>query len=75
MYFVDKVQVNNDNTVGQLSGYALTDLVAFYRRERWSEQLNVKNAADNKYYGTSNQLYYVLPGTPRTVLGTVAVKF
>lgn len=75
VYFVDKIQLNNDNTLGQLSGYALTDLVAFYRRGPYSVQLNVKNAADNHYYGSSNQTSYVLPGTPRTFIGTVAVKF
>lgn len=73
VYFVDKAQLLNNNT-GQLSGYALTDLAAFYRRGVWSLQLNVKNAANNKYHGTSNQLSYVLPGTPRTFIGSVAVK-
>ncbi len=74
VYFVDKVQLNNNNT-GQLSGYALTDLVAFYRRGPFSVQFNVKNAFDNEYYGTSNQFYYVLPGNPRTFVGSVALKY
>ncbi len=74
MNFADRVQIDLANS-GQLSGYAQTDLVAFYRRGPARVQLNAKNIFDNEFFYAKGQNFSVTPAQARTIIGSVAVKF
>lgn len=74
VFLADRVQIDNANT-GQLSGYAQTDLVAFYRRKNYRAQVNLKNAFDNEYFFTQGDGATVQPATARTLVGSVSVSF
>ncbi|MHC5830230.1 MAG: hypothetical protein ACYT04_83425, partial [Nostoc sp.] len=56
-----------------LPSYVRTDASIFYRNENWRVGLNFKNLFDTNYYDSHG--YYLLPGAPLTVLGTISVQF
>lgn len=74
VYLADRAEFDNANT-GTLSGYAQTDLVAYYQRHRWRAQINVKNLFDNEFYYSQNQLTTVQPAAPRTIIGSLRYEF
>ena len=57
----------------KIPSYVRADATIFYKRDRWRVGLNFKNLFDTRYY--DSQGYYLLPGAPLTLLGTVSVEF
>lgn len=70
----DRVEVDYNNT-GNLSGWAETEAILYYRRDRFRAQLNVKNLFDNEYYFTANTGNEAIRGSARTVIGSVRYEF
>lgn len=60
----------NDVTI---PSYLRTDASIFYRRDNWRAALNFKNLFNTKYYEA--QSFFIVPGAPFTVLGTVSFDF
>ncbi|MEH1890754.1 MAG: TonB-dependent receptor [Nostoc sp.] len=56
-----------------LASYVRSDASIFYRKENWRVGLNFKNLFDTNYYDSHG--YYLLPGAPLIVLGTISVQF
>ncbi len=56
-----------------IPSYVRADAAIFYKRDNWRIGLNFKNLFDKKYY--DSQGFYLLPGAPFTVLGSVSVEF
>ncbi len=73
-FFATDVAVDNANT-GTLDGYVQADAVAFYRRNNWRVQLNVKNLFDEEYYYAIGQATMVQPAATRTVIGSLRFDF
>ncbi|WP_248277149.1 TonB-dependent siderophore receptor [Brasilonema octagenarum] len=57
----------------KIPSYVRADATIFYKRDNWRVALNFKNLFDTRYY--DSQGYYLLPGAPLTVLGTISVQF
>ncbi|MEH1838005.1 MAG: TonB-dependent siderophore receptor [Nostoc sp.] len=57
----------------KIPSYVRADASIFYKRDRWRVGLNFKNLFGTQYY--DSQGYYLRPGAPLTVLGTVSVEF
>ncbi|MEH2290677.1 TonB-dependent siderophore receptor [Nostoc sp.] len=57
----------------KIPSYVRADATIFYKRDRWRVGLNFKNLLGTTYY--DSQGYYLRPGAPLTVLGTVSVEF
>ncbi|MDF5706212.1 MAG: TonB-dependent siderophore receptor [Nostoc sp. S4] len=57
----------------KIPSYVRADASIFYKRDRWRVGLNLKNFTSTRYY--DSQGYYLRPGEPLTVLGTVSVEF
>jgi iron complex outermembrane recepter protein len=74
MFFSDRVQVTNNNT-GTLSGWAQTNLVAYYHRGLFRVQINVKNLFDNEFYYARNDFLSVQPAQARTIIGSIRCEF
>ncbi|MHC5752154.1 MAG: TonB-dependent siderophore receptor [Nostoc sp.] len=73
LFFVGDRQALLPNNGVVLPSYVRTDASIFYRNENWRVGLNFKNLFDTNYYDSHG--YYLLPGTPLTVLGTISVQF
>lgn len=73
LFFVGDRQANLPNNEVVIPFYVRTDASIFYRQENWRVGLNFKNLFDTKYY--DSQGYWLYPGAPLTVLGTVSVNF
>jgi iron complex outermembrane recepter protein len=58
-----------------LGEYATVDAVAGWRWNHVTAQLNFKNLLDRRYYVYADRPARVYPGEPRSILGTVTVKF
>ncbi len=69
----DEVFIDQPNTL-KLPGYAVGDLVAFYRQAHYEVQLNVVNVTDESWYRNGVNTG-ALPGDPLGFYGTVRVKF
>jgi iron complex outermembrane receptor protein len=74
-----KGQVEGDTANSyQLLGYATLGLMAGYSwhmgPSKVTAQINADNLLDKRYYSTSNS-NFVMPGAPRTLMGTVRVEF
>jgi iron complex outermembrane receptor protein len=74
VYLADRVEINSTNS-GNLSGYAQTDLVAYYRRDHWRAQINVKNLFDNEFYYSGNFGDEAVRAAARTVIASVKYEF
>jgi len=73
--YVGKRAVTDGSTV-YLPEYAKVDLLAYYKiDDRAKFSLNVSNLLDKGYYSSALSTVRVMPGEPRTVLGSVSVKF
>ncbi|MHC5738012.1 TonB-dependent siderophore receptor [Nostoc sp.] len=57
----------------KIPSYVRADATIFYKRDNWRVGLNFKNLFNTQYY--DSQGYYLRPGAPLTVLGTVSVEF
>jgi iron complex outermembrane receptor protein len=67
---------DNANRDFRLPGYTTVDALAYYQMTRNIRlNLNVINLFDKEYYDRSVSSVWVSPGTPRTVLGSVAFRF
>lgn len=59
----------------ELPPYALVDAALYYTHGRFTAQLNVNNLLDRDYFSGAYNSIYVLPGTPRTIRGSVGWNF
>ncbi len=67
---------DNANRDFRLPGYTTVDALAYYQVTRNIRlNLNVINLFDKEYYDRSVSSVWISPGTPRTVLGSVAFRF
>lgn len=71
-------ELNNANSF-TLAGYTTVNIMARYaftfEQTKMSLQLNVNNLLDKTYYQTLGGGGNVLPGAPRTILGSIKVEF
>jgi iron complex outermembrane recepter protein len=72
IFFVGDKEVALPNTF-KIPEYLRVDASLFYKRDRWRIGLNFKNLFNERYY--ESQGFYLRPGEPFTVLGTVSVEF
>jgi iron complex outermembrane recepter protein len=72
LVYAGEREVSLPNTF-TVPSYLRTDASIFYRRSNYRVGLNIKNLFDVKYYEVDG--FSLLPATPLTVLGTVAVEF
>ncbi|MBD2385747.1 TonB-dependent siderophore receptor [Cylindrospermum sp. FACHB-282] len=72
LVFVDEREATLPNSI-KIPSYVRADASVFYRRNNWRAALNIKNLFDTNYY--ESQGYYLTPGAPLTVLGTVSIDF
>ncbi|MDF5721857.1 MAG: TonB-dependent siderophore receptor [Rhizonema sp. PD37] len=73
IFFVGDRQANLPNDGVIIPSYVRTDASIFYKKRNWRVGLNFKNLLDTRYY--DSQGYYLRPGAPLTVLGTISVEF
>jgi iron complex outermembrane receptor protein len=66
-------QVSLPNTF-KTDSYLKTDAAIYYQRGNYQLALNIKNLFDIKYFYNSQE-YFLYPGAPLTVLGTVSIQF
>ncbi|MBW4594758.1 MAG: TonB-dependent receptor [Brasilonema angustatum HA4187-MV1] len=59
----------------KIPSYVRADATIFYKRDNWRVGLNFKNLFDTRYYDSQGYYYYLRPGAPFTVLGTISVEF
>lgn len=59
----------------KLPAYALVDAALYYTYKNIRAQVNINNAFDRSYYSGSYDTLYVLPGDPRTIQGSLTLKF
>ena len=68
----------DDANTFQLPGYARVDLLAAYEwklgKSRLTAQINVENLLDKEYFQSSRTRSDVLPGAPRTLLGSIRIE-
>ncbi|MEH1848848.1 MAG: TonB-dependent siderophore receptor [Nostoc sp.] len=57
----------------KIPSYVRADASIFYKRDHWRVGLNFKNLTSTRYY--DSQGYFLRPGAPLTVLGTVSFEF
>jgi iron complex outermembrane recepter protein len=72
LVYVGEREATLPNTI-KIPSFVRTDASLFYRRNNWQAALNFKNLFDTEYY--ESQSFYLVPGAPFTVLGTVSVEF
>jgi iron complex outermembrane recepter protein len=72
IFFVGGREATLPNSI-EIPSYVRADATIFYKRDNWRAGLNFKNITDTRYY--DSQGFYLLPGEPFTVLGTVSVNF
>lgn len=75
IFYVGNRAGDSDNTF-DLPSYLRTDAAAYYRRNNWELALNVKNLFDVGYFESVNfGRVSIERGAPRTLVGTVSVRF
>jgi iron complex outermembrane recepter protein len=72
LFFVGNREAQLPNTF-EIPSYVRADATIFYKRDNWRVGLNFKNITDTRYY--ESQGFYLRPGAPFTVLGTISVNF
>lgn len=79
VYFLGQREGDNGNTF-QLPGYGRVDALVKYQlpvaSSRLSLQFNVENLLDHRYYvATLADRFSVIPGAPRTFIGSVRIEY
>ncbi|WP_018478463.1 TonB-dependent receptor [Pontibacter roseus] len=59
----------------RLPGYTRYDATLYYDVKRFHAAVNLRNLADVRYYDGSQSSTAIMPGAPRSVQGTVGVRF
>lgn len=72
LFYVGEREAELPNTF-KIPSYVRADATIFYKRDDWRFGLNFKNLTGTRYY--DSQGFYLLPGAPFTVVGTVSVNF
>ncbi|MEH1907455.1 TonB-dependent siderophore receptor [Nostoc sp.] len=72
VFYTGDRQATLPNTF-KIPSYVRADATIFYKRDNWRVGLNFKNLFSTQYY--DSQGYYLRPGAPLTVLGTISVEF
>jgi iron complex outermembrane receptor protein len=72
LFFVGDRDAELPNTF-DIPSYVRADAAVYYKRDRWKVGLNFKNLTSTQYY--ESQGYYLRPGAPFSVLGTISVNF
>jgi iron complex outermembrane recepter protein len=72
LFFVGNREAELPNTF-EIPSYVRADATIFYKRDNWRVGLNFKNLTSTRYY--ESQGFYLRPGAPFTVLGSVSVNF
>ncbi|WP_143845476.1 TonB-dependent siderophore receptor [Nostoc sp. T09] len=72
LVYVDEREATLPNTI-KIPSYVRTDASIFYRQNNWRAAVNIKNLFDTKYF--ESQSFFVTPGAPLTILGTVSFEF
>jgi iron complex outermembrane receptor protein len=72
IFFVGDREAELPNTF-EIPSYVRADAAIYYKRDRWKVGLNFKNLTSTRYY--ESQGYYLRPGAPFSVLGTISVNF
>jgi iron complex outermembrane receptor protein len=71
-------EVDNANTF-TLPGYATVNLMARYafafQQTKLTFQINANNLLNKGYFRTGNGTIGILPGAPRTILGSIRAEF
>ncbi|MEH2182337.1 MAG: TonB-dependent receptor [Nostoc sp.] len=73
LYYTSETEGQLPNTALQIPSYFRVDASAFYKRDNWKVQLNVKNLTNIEYYRSSG--YWIVPQEPLTVLGSISFEF
>ncbi|MFN6563949.1 MAG: TonB-dependent siderophore receptor [Nostoc sp. ChiSLP01] len=73
-FFVGDRQGDLANTF-TLPSYLRTDASIFYKQERLRAQINFRNVFNVDYYETAFGSFFVFPGEPFTVQGTISWQF
>lgn len=81
VFYQDEVYISTENR-GRYDAWTQIDLAAYYKRERWKAQLNIRNAFDEDYrlaqaLTTSDFFAAIRVGTsmPRTLTASLAYEF
>lgn len=74
IYLSDRVEVDRENS-GDLSGWAQTDALVYYKRGHFRAQLNVKNLFDNEFYYAGSFGLEVERAQARTLIGAIKYEF
>lgn len=74
MNFVGNRPLDNANTV-ELPHYTIMNLGASYTYKNVKLELFADNVLDNRYFIANDFGLTVLPGTPRTIMGRVSLKY
>ncbi|HEU0273218.1 MAG TPA: TonB-dependent receptor [Candidatus Udaeobacter sp.] len=75
VYLSGPVEFDIENS-GNLAGWAQTDAVVYYQRNRFRAQLNVKNLFDNQFYfPNSFSGFEVQRAAARTFIGSIKYAF
>lgn len=68
-------QAGNLPNTFDLPAFGVLDLGLFYERARFYGQVNITNALDSRYFGSSFDALYVVPGEPVAVSATVGWRY
>lgn len=75
---ISKRQGNLGNAY-QLPTFVIGNLMASYQyrvgKMRLTAQLNVNNVSNEKYYAGTSGFFYIMPGAPRTVFGSLRIDY
>ena len=72
VFFVGDREARLPNTF-EIPSYVRADAAIYYKRNNWKVGLNFKNLTSTRYY--ESQGFYLRPGAPFTVLGTISYTF
>ncbi len=72
IFFVGDREAELPNTF-EIPSYVRADAAIYYKHNNWKVGLNFKNITSTRYY--ESQGYFLRPGAPISVLGSVSVTF
>jgi iron complex outermembrane receptor protein len=74
LFYVGK-RPGDDNNTFELAGYTRTDAAVFHTKGRFTARLNVINVFDREFLLYRTTFNFLVPGAPRTVLGSFEMRF